>query len=205
MSDRRATPRAGVAIAVALTLAVHLLAWWALHAARATPRRTAPSPRRVDVRLVLPSLPAAAREEAQTRPRSAPRASPPRSAAGARSRDQPIAPWSSAISLAPAASAAASSPLLDLQWHGSAPTTPSVRTQALNDTRANTPHLSPTERLAQTLGSMDTLVEENRGPGRTRIRKGRNCIDLRDAVSGGIDPFNQALRPTPKLGEDCSR
>jgi len=191
-------------MAIALTLVVHFLAWWALHAARAAPRRTTPSPPRVDV-LVLPSLAAAAREEAQIRPRSAPRASPPRSAAGARSRDQPIAPSSLAISLAPAASAVASSPSLDLQWHGSTPMTPSVRTQALNDMRANTPRLSASERLAQNLGAVDTVVEENRGPGRTRIRKGRNCIDLRDAVSGGIDPFNQALRPTPKLGEDCSR
>ena len=49
------------------------------------------------------------------------------------------------------------------------------------------------------------LIEESLGNGRLRIRRGRDCIDLRDTRMAQIDPFNQSVSPIPKQAEDCQR
>jgi hypothetical protein len=49
------------------------------------------------------------------------------------------------------------------------------------------------------------LVQENLGDGRIRLRKGRRCLEFRDARIAQLDPFNQSVRPVPKQVEDCSR
>ncbi len=80
---------------------------------------------------------------------------------------------------------------------------PSVRDQALTDPRANRALTTREGRLAQSLGTDDTIQEESRGDGRRRIRQGRDCVDLRPQRAAELDPFNTAVRPAPMLAEGC--
>ena len=57
--------------------------------------------------------------------------------------------------------------------------------------------------MAATLGTDDRLIEEERGPGRIRVRQGTACVDVRDSRIGLVDPFSQSIRPPPKLAESC--
>ena len=57
--------------------------------------------------------------------------------------------------------------------------------------------------MAATIGTDERLVEEDRGPGRLRVRQGTGCVDVRDSRVGLVDPFSQSMRPPPKLAESC--
>lgn len=56
--------------------------------------------------------------------------------------------------------------------------------------------------LARALGETP-LIQENLGDGRLRLRRGRDCVELRDARMAQLDPFNQSVSPIPKQAEGC--
>ena len=74
---------------------------------------------------------------------------------------------------------------------------------ATDDARSNSGRASFGDALARELGTDPRLSDELRGDGRVRIRRGADCVDLRDARSAAIDPFSQTTRPPPKVGEAC--
>jgi hypothetical protein len=79
-----------------------------------------------------------------------------------------------------------------LRGEAAAPSPPSTRSRSVEAT------------LERALGN-GPLIEENLGNGRLRLRRGRNCVDLRDSRMAQVDPFNQSVSPIPKQAEDCSR
>lgn len=97
---------------------------------------------------------------------------------------------------------------LELPRYGGAPAGRAERSgtpadAALRDARANSAAGRPgaVER-ALDAGPLQ-VSEEDRGPGRKRLRIGRDCVDTRDSRIAGIDPFSASTRPTPKLAESC--
>lgn len=210
MPIRPERPRRIAAVLVGVAL-LHGLALWMLTrrppAPTATPR-TAVSlrivvpvpPRRVDPPPAEPPAATAAQRTDRATPR---RAAPPAAAAPEPTAEpQPVGPQ--AITVAPPAPPASTPepPLnLDLPRRASAGLAP--RNPALGDPRANTPQRGFGEGLAAALGSDERRVEEARGEGRLRIRQGRDCVDVRVARNTGLDPFNQSIRPSPKLVEPC--
>ena len=74
---------------------------------------------------------------------------------------------------------------------------------ALADPRSNSPRLSPGERMAQALGTDTRLVEVIHPDGSVRIRQGTSCYGLRESRAAALDPFNSALRPSPRLASAC--
>ncbi|HJW11579.1 MAG TPA: hypothetical protein VJ598_07325 [Albitalea sp.] len=70
---------------------------------------------------------------------------------------------------------------------------------ALNDPRSNT-RRSASERLSDALGT--DRVEERIADG-VRVRYRGQCVLVHDSRAGGLDPFSQSTRPTPKLAEPC--
>jgi len=79
-----------------------------------------------------------------------------------------------------------------LRGEAAAPSPPSARPRSVEAT------------LERALGN-GPLVEENLGNGRLRLRRGRDCVELRDSRMAQVDPFNQSVSPIPKQAEDCSR
>ena len=75
--------------------------------------------------------------------------------------------------------------------------------QATNDPRSNSERKSFGDVLAGALGSDDKLIEEARGDGRLRVRKGASCVDVRPARGAELNPFEQSVRPIPRLVEAC--
>ena len=90
---------------------------------------------------------------------------------------------------------------LRLPRAASAPLSPAA--QAIADPRANSVHKSFAEKLADALGRDERTTEEARGDGRIRVRKGADCVDVREARSAQLDPIGQSTRPTPRLAEAC--
>ena len=90
---------------------------------------------------------------------------------------------------------------LRLQRAASAPLSPAA--QAVADPRANSVHQSFAEKLADALGRDERTTEEARGDGRIRVRKGADCVDVREARGAQLDPIGQSTRPTPRLAEAC--
>ena len=78
----------------------------------------------------------------------------------------------------------------------------SVREQALNDPRSRGQHTSAETRMAQTLGSDDTLTEEDMGNGRRRFRKGAACVDVHDTRIAHLNPFDAVSRDI-KVAKPC--
>lgn len=90
---------------------------------------------------------------------------------------------------------------LRLPRAASAPLSPAA--QAVADPRANSVRKSFAEKLADALGRDERTTEEARGDGRIRVRKGADCVDVREARSAQLDPIGQSTRPTPRLAEAC--
>ncbi|HMC17130.1 MAG TPA: hypothetical protein VKI18_15950 [Albitalea sp.] len=200
-------------IAIGLTLALHLLAWWAL---RAPPRPARePSAPRVAMRLIrepaaAPRSPAPAslQHEVPRTPRG-PLPITPRPAPSMTQRDTAAQPATQRMAPVPpeeppAADSTARPPLdIGLAPYRAASATPSMRDQAMSDPRANTPPLSRSERFARRLGSVEALSEQAMGDGHVIVRQGTDCYDVRVARNADIDAFSQANRPTPRLATGC--
>ena len=103
----------------------------------------------------------------------------------------------------------ASSPIpgkLQLDWTPprstrSNPSSPTLREQVLNDTRANTPRQTPEARLARTVGD-DKLSEEALGDGRRRFRQGSGCADVHRTNIAQLNPFDARLKDT-QVAKPC--
>jgi hypothetical protein len=199
--------RAGVAIV--FTLALHLVWWWALRSppVRLTPPAAASRvtlrlvPPQVVVQAARPEVPAPARADKPRLSRTPLPTVPPKPTLRVPGAEPSVAAHE------PAASSPAPQRPLELavpQRPASSPQ-PSTRDQAMLDPRANSPRPTPSERFAQTLGSDETLIEESRGEGRIRVKRGRTCLDVRVARNAELDPYSMSYRPTPKVVEDCNR
>lgn len=59
-------------------------------------------------------------------------------------------------------------------------------------------------RIERLLGGHDgPLTEERMADGSTRFRRGKGCVIVRPSRSAGLDPFNQAVSPTPRAVDSC--
>ncbi len=98
--------------------------------------------------------------------------------------------------MAPAGAAqdsAAASNSLDLRLPAPslrATTTPSVRSQALNDGRSNTRTPGLEEQIRNATTRNDVLQIEDRGDGRKRVRLNGHCFDVHQARISQIDAMN---------------
>ena len=73
-----------------------------------------------------------------------------------------------------------------------------MRDQMLNDPRANSPKATIETRVAAVAGTSE-LVEEVMDATRRRVRQNGHCIEVHVSRNAQIDPYNQSVRPTPKL------
>ena len=126
----------------------------------------------------------------------------------ARITADPTAPRDAAQSVpsAPSAPTAAAAPLR-LDWtppsrSAHAASAPTVREQALNDSRSNIAPLAPQARLAQNLGGDGRLHEEALGDGSRRFRKGTACVDVHTTHIARLNPFDERLRDT-RVAKAC--
>ena len=75
--------------------------------------------------------------------------------------------------------------------------------QMLNDPRSNTPRATVESRIANVAGT-DAMLEERMDATRTRVKRRSRCIEVHVSRNAQIDPWNQSVRPTPKLVKpDC--
>jgi len=217
--------RPGRRIGLLLVVAIHMGAAWLLLLESPAQRRAAPAAMgRLLVRIVPPPEPAPPRSELLPRPfppqrdparaRTATTLAPatpgqPAPPAMARSTEpQAITP--PRVDAGTAEPDTPRAPPLDLKLprspaaFASAPARrESPGSMAARDPRSNTARAGLGDTLARQLGTDDRITDEDRGDGRRRIRQGANCVDVRDARSAAIDPFNQATRPPPKVAEAC--
>ena len=80
-----------------------------------------------------------------------------------------------------------------------------VRNPARDDRRANTPSLYFGERMASDLGTDNGLREERIDSNGWRIRRGKNCVEVRRTRAAQLDPFNEGIKQTPGLVSKCIR
>ena len=75
--------------------------------------------------------------------------------------------------------------------------------QMLNDPRSNTPRATVESRIASLAGTPE-MNEEAMDATRRRARQNGRCIEVHISRNAQIDPWNQSVRPTPKLVKpDC--
>jgi hypothetical protein len=119
------------------------------------------------------------------------------------------APRGDADAATAAASGSAQRPL-DLRWRGG-PTSAGVAQGPRWPAAPALAHDPPTgqsaeARLARALDPGTARSEQRlAGEGRTRVRIGRDCLDVKDARSAQLDPFNQSQQQTARLVSDCGR
>lgn len=113
----------------------------------------------------------------------------------------PAATTPQAITLMPAD--ASSAPLKLALPAAAAASAPSMRSQALNDPRANSARKTIETRAAQAMGGDQQIIEEPMGDGRMRLRRGSKCAEVHLARSGQLEPFDESVRPTPRLVKPC--
>ncbi|WP_320421649.1 hypothetical protein [Roseateles agri] len=77
------------------------------------------------------------------------------------------------------------------------------RNPALADPRANTQRADYAARMADTLGTDTSLREQQLSNGTTRFRQGTECVEVSESRIGNIDPFNNSMRPTPRVAHPC--
>jgi hypothetical protein len=93
---------------------------------------------------------------------------------------------------------------LDLTLRRGFATRPGARNPALDDPRSNTAGPAAGERMATTLGSDPTLVEESLGQdGRRRLRRGNDCVVVTPSRIAQLRPFDEAAARTPSLVAAC--
>jgi len=90
---------------------------------------------------------------------------------------------------------------LDLTLPRGWATRPDARHPATDDPRANTPRLTPEQRMA---GAFDTqVIEEPMEDGRRRIRRGADCVIVTPSRIAQLMPFNDSAARTPSLVSAC--
>ncbi len=104
---------------------------------------------------------------------------------------------------APGAATAARDTALDLRLPRAPSGAPPPSAQATIDPRSNSARKSFSDVLAAKLGSDDRWIEDARGDGRLRVRKGASCVDVRPTRGAELNPFDQSVRPIPRLVEAC--
>ena len=147
----------------------------------------------------IPTAPPAPKKRARTFDTDLPaRAAVPDASQGITQPAPPLAPTDAPRDIAAPRGAA-----LDLRLPRAASGAQLPSAQATNDPRSNSERKSVGDVLAGALGSDDRLIEEARGDGRLRVRKGASCVDVRPARGAELNPFEQSVRPIPRLVEAC--
>jgi hypothetical protein len=90
---------------------------------------------------------------------------------------------------------------LDLSLPRGWATRPDARHPAIDDPRANTPRLTPEQRMGRTFDTQ--VIEEQMEDGRRRIRRGADCIIVAPSRTAQLMPFNDAAARTPSLVSAC--
>ena len=103
----------------------------------------------------------------------------------------------------PREAAATPATALDLRLPRAASAAPPPAAQATADPRSNSGRKSFSDVLAGKLGSDDRWIEEARGNGRLRVRKGASCVDVQPARAAELNSFDQSVRAMPRLVEAC--
>lgn len=197
--------------AAAAVLLLHAGLWWAWRDTRPTPDRHAAAVQApVLLRLAAPSTPSTpSATPDDTLPRlPVPRptlppapalevpaiaALPPAAGPAPTSAATPAA----APATAPAAPSATAPLVLDLPRGASAPR----RNPALDDPRANTARATVESRIAKAM--QKEWVEEVLGDGRTRWRRGDECVLVKPARDAELDSFNQSSSHRPNQAGAC--
>ena len=79
------------------------------------------------------------------------------------------------------------------------------RNPALSDPRANTGRADYATRMADTLGTDQSLRQEDLGPGRHRFRQGTTCVETAESRIAQIDPMGATMRGAPQLVTTCKK
>lgn len=114
----------------------------------------------------------------------------------------PAPPPAPSPASAPASAPMPPRPALDLRLPPPAQRPPPPAAMARDDPQVHTPSTRD-ERLAQALGTDQTLRESVTPDGTRTFRRGRDCVVAREARNAQLDPFNQGARPTPRLIGKC--
>ena len=114
-----------------------------------------------------------------------------------------ITPTQTATPRSAAAADAARPAPLNLVLPPAQPASQPWRNPALADPRANTRRPNYAARMADTLGTDTTLREQELSNGTTRLRQGTECVEVSESRIGNIDPFNNSMRPTPRVAHPC--
>lgn len=80
---------------------------------------------------------------------------------------------------------------------------PPTAGELIRQDRHQPPRPTHQERLAQALGTDTTLYEEVLQGNVRRFRSGRGCVETRPTHVAQLDPFNESVRPTPRLAAPC--
>lgn len=118
----------------------------------------------------------------------------------------PPAPAAAPATAAAAASAASAPLRLDLPAR-SPGQAPPWRNPALDDPRSNTRAARSgtlEARIAAALGPGEgPVTEEALADGGRRLRRGSQCVVVRPARAGALDPFNNSVSPKPQTVDAC--
>lgn len=77
------------------------------------------------------------------------------------------------------------------------------RHPGLDDPRANTARATLESRIAGATHGDERWLEERLDDDRMRFRRGSTCIEVHRTRDAQLDPFNQSVRPTPRMGRPC--
>lgn len=111
------------------------------------------------------------------------------------------APTQADASSLPALPASQPPRALDLTLPRGFATRSGARNPALDDARANSAHLTPEQRMAETFDTR--VVEEAMGDGRRRLRQGANCVIVTPSRIAQLMPFNDSATRTPSMVSAC--
>jgi hypothetical protein len=197
-------------IVIALTLLVHFALWWLVIHRPEKPRAPITASRVTVLLFPTTAKPATRETKVNEEPPKARQVRTP-GAAAAFSPVQAATAAASDRALAAAAEPAASEPIanaplnlnLPLARGGQRVAPPSLVGEALNDPRTNTPRATFGERMARTIGTDQTVVEEKLNGGALRIRKGNHCVIVRPARGAQLDSFSPGAAQSAGLAESC--
>lgn len=77
------------------------------------------------------------------------------------------------------------------------------RHPGLDDPRANTARATLESRIAGATHGDERWLEERLDDDRMRFRRGSTCIEVHRTRDAQLDPFNQSVRPTPRMRRPC--
>jgi hypothetical protein len=193
--------------ALVLVLLAHVLLLWAWRfVARPAPREPISSVTpNITVLRLIPAPPPPQPARLDSAPPSAATAPARSNSPPSPKPDAPVSAAPQAITVLAAPEPAASAPLrasdglkLSVPRATAAPSSRTMKDQALNDPRANSPRSTVESRVANVSGA-SAMTEERMDDTKTRFRQNGACIEVHVSRDAQTNPWNQNHSPTPKI------